>query len=69
MALSDGLLEAFPRVDDALDAAAAAILAAPDADTAVRNVIGLDSTGQDDTTAIVVKRERVPGLANGAAVR
>ena len=69
VALSDGLLEAFARVDDALDAAAAAILAAPDADTAVRDVIGLDSTGQDDTTVIVVKRERVPGLANGAAVR
>jgi hypothetical protein len=56
VALSDGLLEAFPRVDQALNAAAAAVLEAPDADTAVRAIIDLDSASQDDTTAIVVRR-------------
>jgi hypothetical protein len=56
VALSDGLLESFSRVDTALNAAAAAVLEAPDADAAVRAIIGLDSTSQDDTTAIVVRR-------------
>uniref|UniRef100_UPI0039F06C08 PP2C family protein-serine/threonine phosphatase n=1 Tax=Sinomonas sp. G460-2 TaxID=3393464 RepID=UPI0039F06C08 len=68
VALSDGLLEAFRGVDDALDAAAAAIVAAPDADAAVRDVIGLDSTSQDDTTVIVVRRSAVAGPPAGSAI-
>lgn len=66
VALSDGLLEAFPRVDEALNAAAAAVLEAPDADSAVRAIIDLDSTSQDDTTAIVVRRgDPAAGVASG----
>ncbi|MDQ4501505.1 SpoIIE family protein phosphatase [Sinomonas sp. ASV322] len=56
VALSDGLLEGYARVEEALDAATAAIVGAPDAAAAVSSVISLDSTNQDDTTVIVVRR-------------
>ena len=54
--VSDGVLDAFPGMEEALDAVAAAAGAAPDAQAAVTAILDLGEGAEDDLTAVVLRR-------------
>ena len=54
--VSDGLLDPFPGMEEALGAVASAAAAAPDARSAVEAILALGDVAEDDLTAVVLRR-------------
>ena len=54
--VSDGVLDTFPGLEEALGAVASAGMAAPDAQAAVAAILDLGDGAEDDLTAVVLRR-------------